>query len=55
MKFYNDQKSLSRKMAQSKEINVDYEQEIEHSEKLNNKSKKKIKWKEMLLMTVMMK
>ena len=55
MKFYNDQKSLTGKMALSKEIHVNYKQEIEQSEKLNNKSKKKIKWKEMLLMTVMMK
>ena len=29
MKFYNDQKSLTQKMALSKKIDIDYEQEIE--------------------------
>ena len=55
MKFYNDQKSVARKMALSKEVDIIMNKKLSNSERLNKKSKKKIKWKEMLLLTVMMK
>ena len=55
MKFYNDQKSVARKMALSKEVDIIMNKKLNNSERLNKKSKKKIKWKEMLLLTVMMK
>ena len=41
MKFYNDQKSVTRKMALSKEVDIDYEQEIKQQRKIEQKIKEK--------------
>ena len=41
MKFYNDQKSVTQKMALSKEVDIDYEQEIEQQRKIEQKIKEK--------------